>query len=201
MTNTTTPATQATAMSTEDRLALDRWHLDRYDRLRASTAMRAGVVLSAGALLSAANVLIISELLGTGTRPLPDGVLVGCTVIAFAGAVLVVLAVIRAAGVLVTLRDSRSLFDRGRKLPSSPLFNGTDTVRDTRSFEQFASMIAGQSVDDAIQAAEVELWLCIHQHRHRYTSLRRAVRSLRWAAIAVPISLAVLIVAELSYRT
>src|SRR4051794_20979919 len=44
-------------------LGLLRWHIERCDRLRASTASRAGVVLSAAAILSAGNAVILSRLL------------------------------------------------------------------------------------------------------------------------------------------
>src|SRR5690349_15574208 len=127
MTDAAAPLSPTAAMPVEEQLALARWHLDRYDRLRASTATRAAVVLSAGALLSAANALIITQIVGTAAVNVPTGVLAGCATIAFAGAALVVLAVLRAASVLVTLKDSRRTFDGGHHLPSSPVFNGTDT--------------------------------------------------------------------------
>jgi hypothetical protein len=50
-------------MADAETLELLKWHLERYDRLRASTAARASVVLSAGAILSAGNAVILSQIL------------------------------------------------------------------------------------------------------------------------------------------
>jgi hypothetical protein len=41
------------------------------------------------------------------------------------------------------------------------------------------------------QSAEVELWVCVQQHRYRYSRLRTAVRLLRYAALATFVLLAV----------
>ncbi|WP_327087305.1 hypothetical protein OIE66_34005 [Nonomuraea sp. NBC_01738] len=166
----------------ESRVDLLRWHLDRYDRLRASTASRASVLLSAGAILSAGNALVLSQLFGE-TR-LATWVLVVLALLLTASVILVVTALIRASGVLVTLRPSRELFPGGSDLPESLLFNGPDTIKIASSFEMFAAAASAQDYAQIKQAALVELWIVIHQHRYRYARLRAAAQVLRWAAIA-----------------
>ncbi|GAA1719162.1 hypothetical protein GCM10009745_80140 [Kribbella yunnanensis] len=187
-------------MSSEARLALARWHLDRYDRLRASTASRAAVILSASALLSAANALIITQILGDGSRRVPIGLTALCAGVAFGGTVLVLLAVLRAAAVLVTRQGSRDLFTAGSAVPPALVFNGTDTIRRLHSVDEFTAAISTQTMEEAVTAAEIELWFCINQHRARYEKLRSAARALRPAAIAVPVALAVLLIVRLWYH-
>ncbi|MFD9697983.1 hypothetical protein [Lentzea sp. NPDC059081] len=167
-----------------DELSLTKWHLDRYDRLRASTATRASVVMSAGALLSAGNAVVLTHLLSVPAGRFSAWLLI-CFTIGLAGsACLVVMSLIRAAGVLVTIKDSRTMFASQQQLPPSFLFNGPYTVEHFGAFEDFWSHSRAQNLDDILQAAHVELWLVIKQHRHRYQKLREAVRRLRWAAIA-----------------
>lgn len=54
--------------SLREQIELAKWHIDRYDRLRASTATRASAVLSAGAILSAGNAVVLAQLLGNAER-------------------------------------------------------------------------------------------------------------------------------------
>jgi hypothetical protein len=170
-------------MHVDERLRLVQWHIERYDRLRTSTAGRASVVLSAGAILSGGNALVLSQVLGGAFDPFDRWVVVVFTLAALVSAATVVLALIRAAGVLVTLRESRRMFDDGN-LPVGLVFNGTDTVERLPTFAAFQSVLVQQSVLDVLAAAEIELWIGIQQHRHRYVRLRGAVRLLRLAAAA-----------------
>ncbi|ALG10535.1 hypothetical protein [Kibdelosporangium phytohabitans] len=163
-----------------EQVALAKWHIDRYDRLRASTASRASVVLSAGALLSAGNAVILVQLLGGwGNAWLIAAFSLGLAV----SGCLVVASLIAAAGVLVTVKDSRTLFAGGAELPPAPIFNGSYTARHLALFQDFRSAVLAQDTASVLQAAHVELWVVIRQHRHRYDRLRRAVRTLRWAAL------------------
>jgi len=109
---------------------------------------------------------------------------------ALVSASLVVLALIRASGVLVTSRDSAAMFSGTESLPPSPIFNGTFTVRRLSTFADFHEVVKSQREQEILQAAEVELWIGIRQHRHRYVRLRRAVRLLRCAAVAFLVVLA-----------
>jgi hypothetical protein len=171
-------------------LALLRWHIERYDRLRASTASRAAVVLSAGAILSAGNAVVLSQVFGGSYDDLDRRLVIAFTVAVMVSAAMVVVSIIRAASVLVTPRASRSMFAEPTGLPPSLLFNGTDTVARAPSFEAFRSAVAGLTEADMLTAAQVELYINIRQHRHRYDRLRDAVRLLRYSAVAFLLVLA-----------
>ncbi|WP_280893413.1 MULTISPECIES: hypothetical protein [unclassified Streptomyces] len=181
-----------------DRLTLLRWHLDRYDRLRASTASRASVVLSAGAILSAGNAVVLARLIDS-----PDSGLSSATTLAFGLGLLlsvglVVLSLTLATGVLVTPKPSRDTFMDARNLPAALVFNPTDTVRELESYEDFRSSVESQSYQAILAAAQIELWIGIRQHRHRYLRLRAATRVLRWAAVVFVVSLTGFVIAMLS---
>jgi hypothetical protein len=167
-----------------------KWHLERYDRLRASTASRASVVLSAGAILSAGNALAIGQLLGGSFDQFGRWLTMAFGVAALGNAILLVLSLIRATNVLVTRRASRAIFDNGPSLPPSLLFNGTDTVTHTPTFEAFRAVVAEQTERDILAAAQVELWVGIQQHRRRYAHLRASVRLLQYAAVTFLVILA-----------
>jgi hypothetical protein len=177
-----------------------KWHIERYDRARTSTASRAAVVLSAGAILSAGNVLLLGQILGRTADWLASGwwlpVLSAATLIS---AGLVVSSLVRAANVLLTTRRSRDAFETLGNVPLSMIFNGPDTLANVSTFADFRAIVANQSAADIRQAAEVELWVCIHQHRHRYRQLRIAVRLLRYAAIAFFTILVIALSANLWY--
>jgi hypothetical protein len=114
-----------------------------------------------------------------------------------AGAGLVIVSILRAANVLVTLRPSHELFADDRGLPPALLYNGTYTVTVARTYDAFSTAIAAQTEDERIEAAQVELYVDIRQHRHRYAQLRSAVRSLRWAATVFLVVLGIGVVMKL----
>jgi hypothetical protein len=103
---TTPPATPAYG----DQVAALRWHLERYDRLRASTASRASIVLSAGAILSAGNAIVLAQVLNGSFDRYDRWLLLLFAAGVLGSAALVVVAIVRAANVLVTLRPSHELF-------------------------------------------------------------------------------------------
>jgi hypothetical protein len=176
------------------------WHLDRYDRLRASTASRASVVLSAGTILFAGNAVVLSQVVGVTSAPAGHWLPVLLSTGAIGSCSLVVLSLIRASGVLVASRESRTVLRAMGELPIAPVFNGTDTVRLIGSFAHFKGIVEGQRADDILEAAQVELWIDIQQHRRRYVRLRSAVLLLRLAAVAFLVVLAGLLVADLLSR-
>jgi hypothetical protein len=176
--NTADPAEAA-----EYQIALAKWHLDRYDRLRASTASRASVVLSAGALLSAGNAVVLSQLRGTAGHGAGAGLLTTFSIGLAVSACLVIVSLFHAAGVLVTPKDSRTMLASHGQLPAAPLFNGTYTVEHCGTFDEFVAVCRAQMSAQILEAAHVELWIVIQQHRYRYLKLRKAARVLRWAAV------------------
>ncbi|MDQ0946216.1 hypothetical protein QFZ24_000139 [Streptomyces phaeochromogenes] len=64
----------------------------------------------------------------------------------------------------------------------SLIFNYPDTMQELGTFDAFKTTVETQDYQEMMQAAEVELWIIIRQHRHRYNHLCAAARSLRWAA-------------------
>ena len=187
------------ALSDDDRLAVLKWHIERYDRLRISTASRAAVVLSAGAILSAGNALLLGQILGDAVDWLISWQLLVLTVAALASAGLVVSSLIRATNVLLTTRGSRATFAALSDPPPSLIFNGADTIAHLTTFADFRKALETQGPQAIADAAEVELWVCIHQHRHRYAQLRAAVRLLRYAALAFFVVLVLIMTANLLY--
>lgn len=184
--------------SSEQKLKLSQWHLDRYDRLRSSTASRASVVLSAGAILSAGNAVVLVRLID-GPDPRINSALAllfGTGLLTSTG--LVVLSLIFATGVLITPKDSREIFGDGPDLPLAVPFNPSDTVRELKTYTDFSSAINNQDYAAMVEAAQVELWNGIRQHRLRYLRLRSATRVLRWAALTFLVSLAGFVITMLS---
>ncbi len=186
------------AWTTNDALTMLRWHLDRYDRLRASTASRAAVVLSASALLSAANAVIIAQVLGERFNSISGVLLALCVLPSLAGFVLIVLTVLRATGVLTTTRSSRTLLTGAAAPPPGPIFNGGDTLDAFVTYHDFSAAVDVQDRESIIQSAKAELWIVIHQHRLRYVELRTAVRLLRLAAVTLPIAIVVVVIVGLN---
>jgi hypothetical protein len=184
-------------LSIEQRIRFVQWHLNRYDLLRGSTASRAGAVLSAGAILSAGNAVILSQILTGSPSTLRPWSQVLTSVATLISMTLIVLSLFHASNVLVTRRSSRRMFDRNGNLPVSMLFNGTDTVEHITSFTDFSAVVRQQSYGEMLAAAEVELWIGMKQHRQRYVELRRAVRDLRYAALAFVLILGEVILANL----
>ena len=99
----------------------------------------------------------------------------------------------------VVRRERAPEFASAGELPVSLIYNGTDTLAHLPTFEAFRSAVRGQDSDDAAAAAEVELWVCINQHRSRYTRLRQAVRLLRHAALAYVAAMLLALVVNMTY--
>ncbi|MFZ3555854.1 hypothetical protein [Streptomyces sp. BH055] len=179
------------------RLDLLKWHLDRYDRIRDSTASRASVVLSAGAILSAGDAVVLARLLDGPVAHLGKWMSLLFGIGLLASIALIVLSLIRATGVLVTPRTNRLTRADTHHLPPGLIFNYPDTVQELGAFDAFRTTIDTQDYQAMVQAAEMELWIIIRQHRHRYNHLCAATRLLRWAAAVFLLSASVFIVTVL----
>jgi hypothetical protein len=179
-------------------LDLARWHIDRYDRLRASTSSRAAVVLSAGAILTARNAVVLSQLLQQ-TISLVSWLVVVCAAGLLVNVGLIVLALVSATGVLVSLRPSREMFP-DPDLPIGLAFNASDTIQYAGEFSKFHETMRTRKTSDMLEAAHMELWIIIRQHRHRYARLRTSVRALRHAATVFLTVLTTLVIANMIAR-
>ncbi|BCY08609.1 hypothetical protein [Actinoplanes sp. L3-i22] len=184
----------------DDRLPALRWHIERYDRMRASTASRAAVVLSAGAILSAGNAVVLAQILNGGFDRLNRWLVALFALVVLASVGLVVRALLQAASSLVTPRPSAAMFSEDQKPPPALLFNGTYTAAVADTYDAFRAAVAAQTDADRVEAAQVELYFGIRQHRHRYTQLRAAVRSLKWAATVLLVVLAIGAIATVAGR-
>jgi len=181
-------------------IELMKWHLSRYDQLRSSTANRASVVLSASAVLSAGNALVLNELHSWLTGPTSTLVVSIAAAALLSSMWLTIKAAIGSSRVLVTPKGSRTIFDAGSIVPSAPLFNGGDTIREYDSFADFSRVAGTQTHRDILLAAQVELWIVIKQHRYRYLRLRQAARALRQAAAAFLLLLGGMLVTAIALR-
>lgn len=165
----------------QEKVELVKWHIDRYDRLRASTTNRAAVVLSAGAILAAGVAVVLSQLLSNSAE------LKGWPLTAFsagtaATALLLVLSLILAMDALISLRRSSQMFPDPTR-PAGLIFDGADTIDSLESFADFSKIVRTEVYEQTLERGLAELWILIRQHRHRYGRLRGAVRALRYAAI------------------
>lgn len=177
--------TPTTAMSLSDHVELIKWHLGRYDARRESTASRASVVLSAAAILSAGEAIVLGQVSGDVLRRVDPWPKIVLGVLVLTSSFLVIGSLIRASQVLVTRRPSRALFGEGGSLPRGLIFNGTDTVALLKTFADFRRALVAQDDQAVFDAAAVELWVTIQQHRRRYAQLRSAVALLQLAAFAL----------------
>jgi hypothetical protein len=155
-----------------------QWHIERFDRIRATSASRAGVVLSAAALLSAGNAVALAQVLSSsraGLRWLEiGGGIIGCANLA-----ILVGCVVVSSGVLISTRKTGALY-AGDSMPNSLFYNDSDTLREFSEFQMFRdALLTSESEYDY---AASELWRNMRQHRRRYAMLRRAVRLMRIAA-------------------
>jgi hypothetical protein len=177
-----------------------RWHLVRYDQLRASTTNRAGAVLAAGSILSTGNAVILAQLLLGFGAPVQIWILTGFSIAIVLSSTLVVISLNNAMRVLVTRRTSREMFAQASDVPLSFVFNGSDTVANIATFTAFERVLDEQTPSDVVRAARVELWIVINQHRYRYRRLRRAVGTLVGAAAAFLMILMSVVLANLTAR-
>jgi hypothetical protein len=169
--------------TSQEKIELVKWHIDRYDRLRGSTTNRAAVVLSAGAILAAGVAVVLSQLLSNSAE-LKGWPLMVFSAGAAATALLLVLSLILAMDALISLRRSSQMFpDPTRPSGAGLIFDGADTVDGLKSFADFSRTVRAEVYEQTLERGLAELWILIRQHRHRYGRLRGAVRALRYAAI------------------
>jgi hypothetical protein len=171
-------------LEAEQRLDLLRWHLDRFDRLRASLASRAAVVLSATAVLVAAMAFLANHYFAKDHQAAWT-VLVGACL-----GVALLLAAAAAWGALRTLVNPARKPDRKDTELDRGAF-GWPTVAarypedDEAAPERFVDeWVKAVSYERNLDAGGRELWAGIHNHKARYVSLQRAVRVLRLSAVA-----------------
>jgi len=167
---------------TEELIGLTRWHIDRYDRLRASTATRASVLLGANSVLMAGSAFLVDYHLQTA----PPGRHPAWTIF---------FAIIAAITIGLILRSLWSCVDAiaARKttrmvhpgeIPSRFLFNWGDTLKAVDGSSSFVSKVSALSYDEVLKHAAAELWTDILQHSQRHRHLRAAISVFRYGIVA-----------------
>ena len=184
------PAAPAAA-SEEQLLDAARWHILRYDQLRASLASRASFVVSADAALIAGVTFLFSW---TASHHVYGGTasiaLIGMGMLI--ALVFAVLSVRSASRALLSSRSWRTLF--GAEPPPSLFYQHTDTIRAAPEYTQFSAAFKGQSVRSELDSAVVNLWVVLQTHAYRYRFLRVATNELQIATLAFACSAVVAVV-------
>lgn len=156
-------------------LGLIQWHIDRYDRLRASTSSRAAVLLSANTLLLAGLALITNFHVNTNKRLAAIWSLLLLFPLIFTLG-LVLLSMWACIGAIASTRKRKTSRSTLRaSLPDRFVFNWSDTMRSTLDYQGFATKLLGADVDDVLTATVAELWTDVRQHSQRHKHLRRGV--------------------------
>ncbi|MEV0194778.1 hypothetical protein AB0I39_40460 [Kitasatospora purpeofusca] len=170
----------------EDRLRLAQWHLVRADGLRPGLVNRAGALLSADALV-VTGVVFASGATSSEVSPV-------------LGALGLVALVVSACSAALVLTGSGRLPALSR--PSGSVvpiaFSYGDTVEAFASAEQFRAGLGAQTVEEAADAAAVELWRCIGVHQLRARRMRRATQYLLGGAVLLVAMAAAKLVTALS---
>ena len=165
-------------------LELLRWHIDRFDRLRASLAARAGAVLSATAVLVAGEAFLGNHYFAVAHKRFWDLGMATALATSFG------LALGAGWSALITLVNPKAKRDPRRAALNRGAFGWPSVVRDypedhEGSAERFAeTLIESPGYRATLREGALELWVGIHNHRRRYESLQRAVRVLRICAAA-----------------
>jgi hypothetical protein len=167
-----------------------RWHTDRYDALRASTASRASFVLTANGVLIAG----VAFLTPAGLDP-SQGLERVVSLLAVAGGLLALLfaaiSISLAANSLVSSKRWRVMFGEPRSL--GLFYQHSDTFSAAPTFDQFQEQFVGLSREADLGSAIVNLWVVMKTHAHRYAYLRRAVRYLKLGLLVFVVSIALVL--------
>lgn len=161
-------------------LELIRWHIDRYDRIRASTSTRASILLSANSILLAGVALLANFYTREAGKESPLYVTIiflGMTTVTL---VLILTSVLNCISAIAARKTVRALHPD--EIPSRFLFNWGDTLRSVDGYSDFVNKITTQSTVAMIGFATAELWTDIVQHRRRHHYLRVGVSVFRYCA-------------------
>lgn len=164
-------------MESETSLNLVRWHIDRYDRLRAATSARASLMLSANALILTGSTLLLGQHLAGGNRH-PWLIVVYYSVL-LATYALAAISIRASIGAIVAVRTSRVLFDA--RIPDRGAFHWGDTVKRDPSAADFTATFMATTIESYLEQGLAELYTGIRQHALRYGKLRRAARIFQYS--------------------
>lgn len=173
---------EETSLAAGELLEILRWHIDRYDRLRASTSARASILLSASSVLLTGIILFVNHRIqARSTNPIgyPDIALV--TVIAITGA-LTLASIANCINAIAAWKTSRSMHNG--EIPNRFLFNWGDTIKSVDGYTAFAERVTNLDSKAILGHATAELWTDISQHRTRHKYLRTGIMLFRYSIIS-----------------
>lgn len=158
------------------------WHIDRYDRLRASTSTRASTLLAGNAVLfTGSTVLTIQNL---QRNIFTFGSWNNAAVMASTAVTILTIlgSILSCINAIASRKTIRSLHPG--EIPSRFLFNWGDTMRMVDGYTSFAGKVESLRVEDVVQHAIAELWTDIKQHSRRHSHLRRGIACFKYAILS-----------------
>lgn len=172
------PTVEKTRLTSPDLLDILRWHIDRYDRLRASTSTRASILLSASSVVVTGMILLANYRLQL-KEVHPIGPLdVALAVTLALTAALTLGSIQNCVNAIAARKTTRSLHDG--EIPNRFLFNWGDTRRTVDGYSSFKEEVTSLSIESMIGNATAELWSDILQHADRHKYLRRGISLFRY---------------------
>ena len=174
------------ATNVGEKIEMVKWHIQRYDALRASTANRAAMVLSANALLLASSTFLLDKIVANLNL---YSSYQRCFVLVSVSLTLLLLAIsifYAIRGVIAVSKTSRDLF--GYDIPKHPFFSQRDTIESFSGFQSFKEGFMDTNSEKMLSYALGDLWTVINQHFYRYQNLRTAIRFLSAGIVVFLIS-------------
>lgn len=159
----------------------------RYDSLRATVATRASFILSADAVLIAGVALLVPQ----GIQRNIAGGRASLGLIGLGSIITLVLAGLSIRSAFEAQfgnRPWRRIF--GDEAPSGFIYQHTDTLRETPSYGEFASLFATQTPQQELESAVSSLWVGLNSHARRYRFMRKSASRLYLAMSTFVLSVA-----------
>jgi hypothetical protein len=166
-------------LAAPDLLELLRWHIDRYDRLRASTSTRASVLLGASSVLLTGVIFLINYRLQILRNSPTDYLDIIFAIVAALAVILILSAVTNCINAIATRKTTRSI--HAGEIPRRFLFNWGDTLRAVDGYTSFADEVRSLDYDSITGHAIAELWTDIMQHARRHRYLRIGINLFRYS--------------------
>jgi hypothetical protein len=157
-----------------------RWHIVRYDSIRASLATRASFVVSVAALVVAAISFVFSWAAGhkfyggtVSLALLDSGMLLSL--------IYALVSIRSATSGLLSSKPWRSVYSG--QPPRSLFYTHSDTTKQLPQYADFSTIFKEQTLEMEAEFAMVNLWLVLNTTDHRYKFIRKAVRRLNVAIL------------------
>jgi hypothetical protein len=163
-------------------LDLLRWHIDRYDRLRASTSTRASILLSASSVLLTGMILLVNYRLQQRQEHPIGPIDIAVLAVLLLTIALSLGSITNCVNAIAARKTTRSLHKD--EIPNRFLFNWGDTRRAVDGYTSFAAQVTALDVDAIVGHATAELWTDILQHGRRHKYLRTGINLFRYGIVS-----------------